>query len=301
MATATRFRANIRCTVAPLLNRGSPAESCRSGSIDDRPLALEGIEPHRLAQRQTEVAWNHWRGPVVGGMCARSDPHADTASMNQSTPAAPIPASAKPTTFTFQSSNDPLLRAQPHRMTTAVIAHADQKPRERVLLYALVFALAPKRCLEIGVRWGGGSRIIHAALSDLAHGVLVSIDPSPTLEFDWTLIADRATLIIGSSPADLGRCRAAVDGAFDFVFVDGDHSETSCYADLEGVAEITSTGANILLHDAFHPPVDRAITRALQSLPYADVAMPALTRNDGLHVESGRTMTFGGVRWLRRA
>lgn len=222
-------------------------------------------------------------------------------SQSTPTPAAPTSTSAKPTTFTFQSSNDPLLRAQPHRMTTAVIAHADQKPRERVLLYALVFALAPKRCLEIGVRWGGGSRIIHAALSDLGQGVLVSIDPSPALEFDWALIADRATLIVGSSPADLGRCRAAADGAFDFVFVDGDHSETSCYADLEGVAEITSPGANILLHDAFHPPVDRAIARALRSLPYADVAMPALTRNEGVHVESGRTMTFGGVRWLRRA
>lgn len=226
--------------------------------------------------------------------------------MSQSTPAAtPSPAATntagKPTTFTFQSSRDPLLLAQPHRLTTAVIAHADQKPRERVLLYALVFALAPKRCLEIGVRWGGGSRIIHAALSDLSHGVLVSIDPAPTLEFDWNQITDRATLVIGSSPSDLARCRAAVDGPFDFVFVDGDHSEKSCYADLEGLIGITAPGANILLHDAFHPPVDRAIARALQTLPYSDVATPALTRNDGLHMESGRTMTFGGVRWLRRA
>ncbi|MBL8760164.1 MAG: class I SAM-dependent methyltransferase [Phycisphaerae bacterium] len=203
-------------------------------------------------------------------------------------------------TFTFKSSDDPILRAQPHRLATALIAHADQKPRERVLLYALVFALAPRRCLEIGVRWGGGSRIIHAALSDLSQGVLVSIDPSPALEFDWSLIADRATLVIGSSPADLPRCRAAVDAPFDFVFIDGDHGEKSCHADLQGVADITAPGASILLHDAYHPPVDRAITRALRELPFADVAMPATTRNDGLHVESGRTMTFGGVRWLRR-
>ena len=213
-----------------------------------------------------------------------------------STPPAAAPASS----FTYRSSDDPLLRAQPHRLATALTAHADQKPRERVLLYALVFALAPRRCLEIGVRWGGGSRIIHAALADLAHGHLVSIDPAPALEFDWQLLADRATLIIGSSPADLPRCRTAADGPFDFVFIDGDHSEAACFADLQGVAEITAPGANILLHDAYHPPVERAISRALRDLPFADVAMPAATRNDGTHVETGRVIPYGGVRWLRR-
>lgn len=204
-------------------------------------------------------------------------------------------------TWTYKSSDDPLLRAQPSRLVTALTAHADQKPRERVLLYSLVFALAPERCLEIGVRWGGGSRIIHAALSDLSRGVLVGLDPSPVLEFDWSELADRATLVVGGSPADLPRASEAARGLFDFVFVDGDHSEKACRADLEGLVAVTAPGAVLLLHDACHPPVDRAVTSVLVAgLPYHDCGLLATTLNDGVHVESGKRIPFGGVRMLRR-
>lgn len=210
-------------------------------------------------------------------------------------------APAKPTTWTYRSSDDPLLRSQPLRLTTAIIAHADQKPRERVLLYALVFALAPERCLEIGVRWGGGSRIIHAALSDLGRGVLVCVDPAPELEFNWGQIADRATLIIGRSPDELPDAMARAGGHFDFVFVDGDHSEASCRADLLGALSVTEPGANILLHDAYHPPVARAIDGVIaETRRFADLGMVARTLNDGVHVETGRRIPYGGVRWLRR-
>ncbi|HYE61583.1 MAG TPA: class I SAM-dependent methyltransferase [Phycisphaerales bacterium] len=214
------------------------------------------------------------------------------------TTATPAPAA---TTFTFQSSTDPLLRAQPWRLTTSLIAHADQKPRERVLLYAMVFALAPQRCLEIGVRWGGGSRIIHAALSDLSHGHLVSIDPEPALEFDWAEIADRATLIVGRSPDDIPRCVQAAGGAFDFVFIDGLHTQDAVHQDLRAVADATTPGATILLHDAYHAPVQRGIDAALtEGLPFMNCGMLATTRNEGVRVETGRPLTFGGVRMLRR-
>ena len=210
-------------------------------------------------------------------------------------------APASKAAWTYRSSDDPLLRAQPERLATALTAHADQKPRERVLLYALVFALAPSRVLEIGVRWGGGSRIIHAALSDLQHGTLVGIDPEPALEFDWNQIAERATLVVGRSPDDLPRAVEAAGGHFDFVFIDGEHSERAAWSDLSGVIPFTEPGCNILMHDAYHPPVARAIERGLAELPLADLGMIAQTRNDGVHVESGKMIPFGGVRWLRRA
>ncbi|MBS0196461.1 MAG: class I SAM-dependent methyltransferase [Planctomycetes bacterium] len=212
-----------------------------------------------------------------------------------------MPATAAPApTWTFRSSADPVLTAQPNRVATALTAHADQKARERLLLYSLVFAAAPARVLEIGVRWGGAARIIHAALSDLGQGRYVGIDPQPAVEFDWdSTIGDRSTLIVGSSPDALNACKDAVGGLFDFVFIDGDHSEPGAWNDLRGVREITSPGAAVLLHDCYHPPVARAIRRAISELGYIDCGVLAATRNDGVHVESGRTVTYGGVAMLR--
>ena len=208
---------------------------------------------------------------------------------------------ATPRSFTFRSSQDPVLAAQPWRLATALAAHADQKPRERVLLYALVFALAPERVLEIGVRWGGGTRIIHAALSDLGRGELVSIDPDPALEYDIGELGDRATLIVGASPAELPRARDLAGANFDLVFVDGDHSERGVAADLKGLLDVTSPGAVVLLHDAFHSPVARAIDAAIIAGGWIDCGIVADTRNAGVRLETGQEVVYGGVRMLRRA
>lgn len=202
--------------------------------------------------------------------------------------------------WTYRSSDDPRLRAKAERLPTAFSVHAEQKPRERLLLYSMVFALAPARCLEIGVRFGGGSRIIHAALSDLDHGRLVSVDPFPEPDFDWETIAGRATLIRGYSPAELPRAMDAAGGLFDFVFVDGDHTEKSCAQDLEGVAQVTAPGAYILCHDAYHEPVERAIDAAVRTLGYLDCGMACTTLNDGCFVEPNKKVRYGGVRMLRR-
>lgn len=208
---------------------------------------------------------------------------------------------ASPRSFTFRSSDDPVLKAQPWRVATALAAHADQKPRERVLLYALIFALAPRRVLEIGVRWGGGTRIIHAALSDLGRGELVSIDPDPALEYDIGDLGDRASLIVGASPAELPRARDLAGANFDLVFVDGDHSERGVAADLKGLLDVTSPGSVVLLHDAFHGPVARAIEAALIAGGWIDCGIVADTRNAGVRVETGQEVVYGGVRMLRRA
>ncbi len=207
----------------------------------------------------------------------------------------------RPRPFTFRSSDDPLLRATPSRIAEAIAAHADQKPREKVLLYALVFALSPQRVLEIGVRWGGGSRIIACALRDLGRGVQVGLDPAPALEFPWEDLGEQASLIVGSSPGELARCRDAAGGGFDFVFVDGDHTRAGVSADLRGLLGVTERGANILLHDAYHPPVAQGIDEVLAEGGFVDLGYAASTRNDGVRVETGQTVTYGGVRWLRRA
>ncbi len=208
--------------------------------------------------------------------------------------------------WAFRGSDDPTLKARPTRLGSIFEVHAEQKPRERLLLYSLVLALAPQRVLEIGVRFGGGARIIHAALADLGRGVYVGVDPKPELDFEWSTIADRCTLITGYSPAALPGARDAAGGAFDFVFLDGDHNEPPTRADLAGIAGVASPGAVVLCHDAYHEGVARAIEGVLgEGAPFLDCGMLATTLNDGVYVDSRdgqekKRTRYGGVRMLRR-
>ncbi len=209
--------------------------------------------------------------------------------------------------WAFRGSDDPVLTARPSRIAPIFEVHAEQKPRERLLLYAIVLALAPARCLEIGVRFGGGARIIHAALSDLGRGVYVGVDPKPELDFDWASIADRCTLIAGYSPAALPEARDRAGGDFDFVFLDGDHNEAPTRADLLGIAGVAAPGAVVLCHDAYHEGVERAVAGVLrEGVPFRDCGLIATTLNQGVYVDvrDGQEMKrtrYGGVRMLRRA
>lgn len=126
------------------------------------------------------------------------------------------------------------------------------------------------------------------------------MDPFPEPDFDWETIADRATLIRGYSPAELPRAMDAAGGMFDFVFVDGDHTEKSCAADLGGVLEVAAPGAVVLCHDAYHEPVERAIDAAVAQRGYQDCGMIGTTLNDGLFIEPNKKVRYGGVRMLRR-
>jgi predicted O-methyltransferase YrrM len=164
--------------------------------------------------------------------------------------------------------------------------------RERVLLYALVFSLGPRRVLEIGTATGGSARIISAALSDLKlRGSLVTIDPHPAIDFDWSEVAHNTETLRGSFPGDY-RHRGPL---FDFVFVDGDHSYSGVLRDLEAVPDLLAEGGYVLLHDAFNAEVARGIDEALHRLPYADCGLIGRVRNDSLG--DGE---FGGLRLLRR-
>ncbi len=187
--------------------------------------------------------------------------------------------------------------------------------RERLYLYASVFARAPARVLEIGVSQGFSSMIIAAALRDLATGGersssspgetperarLVGLDPEPQIPFDWDrVLGDTATLLIGASPADLGAARDSAGGLFDFVFIDGDHEYEGVAADLRGVIEVTHPGAIILCHDAYYAPARQAMDDALASgLPLTDVGMVCTTASPG--TEHGQPVTYCGLRQFVR-
>ncbi len=146
-------------------------------------------------------------------------------------------------------------------------SQAVEKLEDRLLLFALIFGIKPKRCLEIGTFQGGSAQIIVSALDACGQGKLVSIDPAPKIPEEVRAeIAHRHELIVGPSPA----CIAAAskrfeEGRFDFVFIDGDHDRA--YADIEGVLPFLAHGAYLLCHDCFYKNVKRDIQRALSRFP----------------------------------
>lgn len=168
---------------------------------------------------------------------------------------------------------------------------------ERILLYGLVRALRPRRILEIGTHRGGSAMIITAALDEVGAGALFCVDPEPMVAPEHQRrIAHRSTLFPGASPEILVEARAAADGPFDFVFIDGDHSRAGVLRDVEGVLPLIADGAYVLFHDAHFPEVAAAIDGELAAHParLVDCGMLSVDRSIDEHGN-----VWGGLRLLR--
>ncbi len=166
--------------------------------------------------------------------------------------------------------------------------------RERVLLYALVFSIAPSRVLEVGTFKGGSARIISAALDDLERGgQLITVDPFPELiEIEWNAIAHNARKVQGYFPRDFER-RPELSGLrFDLAFIDGDHSYDGLLEDLRYLPRILEADSYVLLHDASNGDVARAIDRSLRECGFRDCGKLARIANT-----SGDEV-YGGMRLL---
>ena len=195
-----------------------------------------------------------------------------------------------PRPFVSAVPRDDILWTRPRHTNVLDDSNAQMLPRERLYLYATVMALAPERCLEVGVSQGGSTRIIHAALADLGRGRLVALDPEPALTYPPEGLRDFVTFLTGPSPAALGQARDLAGGPFDFVLLDGDHSEEGVRRDLEGLAAVTRPGALVLAHDAYCPSVAAGIEAALRAgSGYSDAGVVSTTRHAGA---SGRTTSF---------
>ncbi len=170
-------------------------------------------------------------------------------------------------------------------------------PSERLLLYALIQALRPQRCVEIGTHKGGSALIIGAALDEVGSGSLVCIDPTPLVaEEHWERVAHRAVLLTGESPGVLAEAARVVGGPFDFALVDGDHSYHGVLRDIDGVLSVLSDNAFILFHDAHFPEVAEAIDATLQVR--ADLVTDCgLLSVDRSIDDEGRV--WGGLRLMR--
>jgi predicted O-methyltransferase YrrM len=198
------------------------------------------------------------------------------------------------------ASRDDAIFRHPKSLEVVSSTNAQMLPRERLYLYATVFALAPERCLEIGVCEGGSSRIINAALEDLGKGSLTSVDPCLQISDAFReRLKKRVTFIEGASPDILAEAQQNAGGLFEFVLVDGDHSQLGVLQDLRGVVEVTAPGAIILAHDAYCEPVAAGIDEGLRSgLPFMDGGIVSSTCHPMQQDE--QLYNWGGFRLLVR-
>jgi predicted O-methyltransferase YrrM len=127
-------------------------------------------------------------------------------------------------------------------------------------LYGLVFGLQPKHCLEIGTFRGGSTAIICGALDDTGFGDLACVDPLPQVDSElWDRLSGRCRMFEGPSPDILPEVGRQVGAAFEFAFIDGNHTYDYVRRDVLGVLQLMADDAHLLFHDGNYPDVKRAI------------------------------------------
>ena len=160
---------------------------------------------------------------------------------------------------------------------------------ERVILYALVLGLRPERALEIGTAEGGSALIITQAMDEVGHGTLICLDPNPRITpSNLVLLAGRTRFIQGPSPDFIPEASLIAGGKFDFVLVDGDHSEQAVRRDVLGLVPYLDEDAVLLFHDSHFSEVSKGIR---------SLALPPIRLVDCGLISTGRTPDMNGNIW----
>lgn len=130
------------------------------------------------------------------------------------------------------------------------------------------FAAGRKRGVEIGVFEGVSTCVIAGSLA--ADGELIGIDPFIEGRFGvcWGEIIARHELrrarlsqkvkLVKSFSHD---ALALIDGTFDFIFIDGDHSLEGIQRDWQGWSQRVTNGGVMLLHDTQIPSHNPAVAK----------------------------------------
>lgn len=137
---------------------------------------------------------------------------------------------------------------------------------ERWLLWSMVYAKQPRAYLEIGSGCGGSAQIVHMAMSLNDCGTLTLIDNEPQIEPALYLdLQYRTTLIRSDSLIALPKL-AEEGRQFDFVLIDGDHTDKGTVLDIQAVTAVLADGAYVLIHDACNADVAIGIMRAVEKI-----------------------------------
>lgn len=170
---------------------------------------------------------------------------------------------------------------------------------ERLLLFALVCGLRPRRVLEVGTCEGGSALLMRRALDPAAR--LVCIDPQPRWTADMQQsLGENTWLIAAPSPPAIAPAVQRAGGAIDFVLIDGDHTAAGVERDIVGVVPYLAEGAVVVLHDAHYWRVQEGIARALDVVPdLLDAGMVSVEATPAGIEEEGHLVVWGGLRMLR--
>lgn len=134
-------------------------------------------------------------------------------------------------------------------------------PEEVEYLYN-VAGTATKGIVEIG-RFRGGSTLVLASANPSVP--VMSIDISPRDDAYLCKLAAQFD-IDNIKLQSISSADATIEGEFDMLFIDGDHSYEGCLFDLVKWGELLSVGGNIVLHDCFYNSgVFKAVVQFLQT------------------------------------
>jgi predicted O-methyltransferase YrrM len=151
------------------------------------------------------------------------------------------------------------------RVGVVFTAPSEMSIDERLLLYALVRGLRPRRILEIGSREGGSASIMANALEDVGQdGRIVGLDPQPKVSVPASRFHGRFEVIAAASPAGLPAARERAGEPFDFALIDGLHTYDQVVQDIAACLPHLADGAYLVFHDAFHLGVSEAIREAIE-------------------------------------
>jgi len=120
-------------------------------------------------------------------------------------------------------------------------------PVYRQLIYDILMATKPKRCLEIGCCNGYSTSAFLEALNQGADFHFTTCDPKPSRKIHANVLAhctrlDKVQLIQKPS-------LEIISPEFDFIFVDGDHSLYGCFAEIRMLLKAGTE--TILAHDTW--------------------------------------------------
>ena len=157
-----------------------------------------------------------------------------------------------------------------------------QDPWEAEYLF-MIAARAKLGILETGRYNGGSALMMSCANPDVP---IYSIDLAPQNDallrdlFEKLQVGGNVRLIEG----DTQRSKYPEIGAFDVLFIDGDHSYEGCTADLENWYDDLVPGGHVLLHDSYHgsPVMDSCVDFIARRRPIVHQS-PYRLRNHSLH------------------